>query len=236
MNINKTAERYSDFLKNKKICLVGPSPHLIGSKSRDLIESFDLIVRLNVALPVPVERYDDIGKRTDILYNCLSEHIDNGGKIDFKYWSENIQWLASPYPKHGVFKKQMEIFENKNAKTEYPLKAHFIDTNFYIQLERDLGCRPNSGFAAIMDLLNHDIEELYVTGITFFQGGYDPKYRPKIEGVVVKDAKHSEILVNNRMNKHGNHRQKPQIEYMKKVFVTNNKLKGDEQFTKILMK
>ena len=225
---------YAEFLKGKRVCLVGPAPHLIGSKSKALIESYDVVVRLNVALPVPPERFEDIGERTDVLYNCLSEDVDNGGKVDFDGWSKTIQWLASPYPKHGVFKRQMDIFENKNAKHGNILKAHFIDTNYYVKMEQDLKCRPNSGFGAIMDILNHDIAELYVTGITFFQGGYDPKYRPKIEGVVVKDAQHSETLVNNRMNKHGNHRQQPQIDYMKKVFASNDKLKGDEKFTKIL--
>ena len=36
------------------------------------------------------------------------------------------------------------------------------------------------------------------------------------------------------MNKHGNHRQQPQIDYMKKVFASNDKLTGDDKFTKIL--
>jgi hypothetical protein len=225
---------YSEYLKDKRVILVGPAPHLVDSNQKEFIESFDVIVRLNVALPVSPDRYKDIGERTDILYNCLSENKEDGGKTNLDLWSKTIKWLGVPYPKWGVFKRQMENFEKKITVSPKKVNYSYIDTQYYIKIENELGCRPNTGFCAMMDLLNYDIKELYVTGITFFKGGYDPSYRGSIDGIKVLDKNHSESLVHKRMNKAGNHRQQPQIDYMKKVFASNNKLKGDAEFEKIL--
>ena len=226
--------KYDEYLKDKKVILVGPAPHLIDSEQQEFIESFDIIVRLNVALPLAPERYKDIGSRTDILYNCLSENKEDGGKTDFEGWSKTIQWLVCPYPKWGPFKRQTEVFEAKNEVTPYKLNFANMDTDYYIQLEKDLTCRPNSGFLAIVDLLRYDIKELYVCGITFFQGGYDPTYRASIDGVTSIDDNHSESLVHKRMDAHKNHRQQPQIDYMKIFFKENDRLVGDDKFVKIL--
>ena len=88
MNLN-------DFLKNKKVILIGPSESLLKNKNKDFIESFDIVVRVNRGIE-PTEKYSEfIGNRTDILYNCMLENPDNGGPINVDYFSKkNLKYLV----------------------------------------------------------------------------------------------------------------------------------------------
>ena len=36
-----------DYFENKRVIVVGPSPHLVGKNYGEFIDSFDLVVRIN---------------------------------------------------------------------------------------------------------------------------------------------------------------------------------------------
>ena len=42
-----------------------------------------------------------------------------------------------------------------------------MDFRDYSKINKRVDCRANTGFAAIFDLLNHDISKLYITGYNF---------------------------------------------------------------------
>ena len=71
----KMIRKYSKFLKNKKVVLVGPSSYLKGIKQHDLIESYDIVVRMNVGYKFAEKLQRDMGERTDILYSSLSNYF-----------------------------------------------------------------------------------------------------------------------------------------------------------------
>lgn len=60
--------------KNKKIALVGPSPHLLGKNHGKFIDTFDLIIRINEH-GVVQEMEKDYGSRTDIAFKTLSQEV-----------------------------------------------------------------------------------------------------------------------------------------------------------------
>ena len=86
-----------------------------------------------------------------------------------------------------------------------------------------MGTRPNTGVLAILDLLSAEIKQLYITGITFFKGGYIKEYRNYSEASVLK-----------RMSEHGNHQQEPQIDFMKKILLDDNRVVIDKSLKEVL--
>lgn len=230
--LKKKSSEYGEYLRDKRVCVVGPSPHMINSECGERIDEYDIVVRLNRAYPVPIERYKDIGSRTDILYNCLHTELDSGGVLDLESIKDNVKFISMPYPNKIPFSENITKFNGFNEKWNVPF--HIIDESLYNKVEDETNTRPNTGVLSIIDLLSFDIKELYVTGFSFFRGGYDPLYRSIIEGVEVIDQKHSEELVFKRMERTGNHKQIPQIEYIKKLFRSDRRFIGDSVFNEIM--
>jgi len=100
--LNKTIaenrKNYKEYLKGKRVVIVGPAPSIVGSDQRDLIDSYDVVVRLNRALPVPEHLKKDVGTRTDVLYNCMNPSNECGGRIDVDFLLKSgVKFLVSPY-------------------------------------------------------------------------------------------------------------------------------------------
>lgn len=222
-------KKYEDFLQNKRVCLVGPSPTIKNikynlfreiSEQVNEIESYDLIVRLNKSLPMPPSLEKFVGNKTDIIYNCMSPDPESGGFIDVDYLKDKISWLVSSLPKKNPFSYDISRFEKRNNKI---LNFTTPKLEYFNKIEEEMKTRPNTGVMAILDLLSCDIKELYITGITFFRGGYAREYR-----------NYNEAQVLARMAAHGNHKQEPQIDYMKKVLKSDQRVKMDKYLKEII--
>jgi len=225
-------KKYSDFLKGKRICLVGPAGYMVGSELGEEIDSYDIVVRLNKAHPVPIDRRNDIGSRIDVLYHCLNQGEDAGGKIDFMNIKNDIKWLAMPYPKVYPFDRDVHMFKQINKMLNIPFTI--IDVNKYNEVIEEIKTRPNSGVLSMIDLLNHDIKELHLVGFTFFKGGYDLSYRSTFGGKKAKTSEESEDFVKKQMAMYGNHSIEPQFNYFKSKIVTDSRVTLDETMKKIL--
>ena len=219
-HVEKPDLDYREYLKDKRVCIVGPAPSIIGSDQKDLIESYDTVVRLNKSVPVPVSRIPDIGSRTDIYYHCMSQLPENGGAIDFAYLQNAIEFIASPYPNIVPFNRDISQFNQMNQGR---LKTHIINKAMFLKFSKEMNTRPNSGICAIIDLLSFDIEELYITGFTFFKGGYDKTYRNQSEEQVMA-----------LINRYKVHEVEPQINYLRKLFESDPRLKGDKKLMEII--
>ena len=216
---------FQKLLLNKRVVIVGPAPSIINSTQGEYIDSFDIVVRINKAIPIPEYLKKDIGSRTDILYNCLNSKSDNGGEIELEI-IKKLKYICCPYPPIYPFKKDIDTFMEQFIKRDKENKINFrhVDTKFYLKTVREMNTRPNSGIAAILDLLQFSLKELYITGFTFFKGGYYKEYRS-----------YSETEVLERMKKIGNHDQKLQIKYMKKIFLKDNRIIMDKELKKIIL-
>ena len=74
-----------------------------------------------------------------------------------------------------------------------------------------------------MYFLSLNISELYVAGFSFAQDGYYPGYKNVISAEDYKKLANSKI-----------HQQKPQLEYIRKVFEKNPKFKADPILERLL--
>ena len=218
-----------EYLKNKRVIIIGPSNSLLKKKNRELIDTFDVVVRVNRGIE-PIKSYSEyIGTRTDILYNCLLEHPDNGGIIDIEFLkTNNLKYIVfhpevsyegqatNKIPKH-INKKTLQNL-NKN------FKLNMIDYNKYNTISKQLKCRPNTGFIAIFDLLSYDIKELYITGYTFYLDNFMEGYKDHLDK---KDF-------NKRNFNSKRHIQENMFQFLKSQKNKNKKIKTDEVLTQIL--
>ena len=219
-----------DFLKDKKVILVGPSESLLKNKNKEFIESFDIIVRVNRGIE-PTDKYGEyVGERTDILYNCMLEHPDNGGIIDADYFaSKKVKFVVyhSEVDFHGVATDKEP--SHLKPKTIKKLNNNNISTNkinfeFYNKISSQVKCSPNTGYIAIFDLLNYDVKELYITGFTFYLDKFMPGYKDQVD----KEEFNNKCFTSQR------HNQKNLWEFLKKSYAENSKLKVDPYLHKIL--
>ena len=218
----KYDELFFNLCKNKCIALVGPAQSIIGTLKGDVIDKFDLVVRLNKAIPLPDSLKNDIGTRTDIIYNSLNT-TDFPGENNLStklYKKYGVQFVCSSYPfNHNIFHDDILNYVYK-YKFEIPLKV-MNDLKFR-NFERMLGTRPYTGTCAIMDLLSYPIKYLYITGLDFYQTKYYSEYRT-ISKNVLKYNKNNPI-----------HNNKPQLDYLRNISFYDNRIILDSYLDKLL--
>ena len=222
--------KLSSYLKGKRVAIVGPAPSVVGSKQAELINSYDVVVRLNKALPIPKELREDVGTRCDILYNCMNPSEECGGVINISTLKKcKVKYLIGAYPpldKVGNTKLRIKsdtiTFYTKNRSNWknfcYTDKGHFLKLWKHMRL-------PNTGTMAILDLLRFDIKELYITGITFFKGGYIRTYRDYDENGILTHLKKFNL-----------HKPSKQLDFACKQLTADSRVKMDDTLTKIVRK
>jgi hypothetical protein len=172
---------YGRYLAGKRVALVGPAPTIEGSRQRDLIDSHDVVARVNHALPVPAHLQPDVGCRTDVLYHNLWHGSPKAQPFPelVALLDGHVQWVCSAYPYLNLdhpFADQIDRFV-KDLAGRVPFR---VPSNpRYLRTWWDCRTRPNAGVSAIADLLSFDIARLYLTGFTFYAGAqaYHAGYR-----------------------------------------------------------
>ena len=214
--------RFSRFVKGKRIAIVGPAWSVHGTGQGPALDSYDIVMRFNTAVPVKADAVPDIGSRTDILCNCLEPDPINGGPIQPQCWfDQGVRWVLSPYPRDlDIAQGNIRRFERLNKGL-----LHFIamDGQRYACLQRLLQTRPNSGTLGILFLLGFPVHSLYVTGITFGRGGYHPGYKPGIS------AEQYELLANSAI-----HQQHPQEAFFRAVAAKDQRIQMDAVLSHII--
>jgi hypothetical protein len=174
-NENRVFEEYNDFLKGKNVILVGPANTLVGAKQGKFIDSFDVIVRLNKSYRVDPDMYEDLGSRTDVLYNCMYPSDSAGGGVailDMPFiQAQEYKYIVCSYP---MVPAQVMAFRMRNRQ-----QTPFTAINRGLHQEVAAGCKgkPNTGTVTIFDLISRPVKSLYVTGVTFFRTAYHEGYR-----------------------------------------------------------
>ena len=210
------------FVEGKSIALVGPAQSILGTNKGSIIDKFDLTVRLNKSIPLPSNIKEDIGTRSDIIYNSLNTS-DFPGENNLNpklYKKYGVKFVCTSYPfNHNIFHDDILNYVYK-YKFELPLKV--MNDIKYKNFESSLGTRPYTGTCAIMDLLSYPIKYLYITGLDFYQTKYYSEYR-KISKDTLKYNKNNII-----------HQCKPQMDYLKNVSLFDNRIILDSFLDKLL--
>ena len=202
-----------ELLENKKVAIVGPSPHLIGTGLGRRIDQYDVVCRVNEIHPSGFE--DSYGNKTDIMFhNCGTDFIDQLGEkiIESPEVSKQMKYVVCPCVKAKGSDNDWnswgdehisDVVANFGKVNEYNTPFYWIGMKNYRKAFNIFGCEPNAGQTAILLLLEHHVSELLITGFSFYSQGDHPSlaHRP---GHTYKGREDEKI---------GNpgHPQKPQI-------------------------
>ena len=213
---------YNEYLKGKSVAVVGPAPSLLKMELGEKIDGHDVVVRSNTGFPPPKHLSKHLGSRTDIHYHCLNEDDLGGGKLFMEEMQKELDYLCCPYPKWvDPFHRDIVRFENTNNGR---LKFHCIDTDYYCNVVSKIGTRINSGIGTILDLLSYDIEKMFITGYTFFEG---ESY--------IEDVRPNEIMEKyKKTNFDGRHFQEPQKDLIRLLYTSDDRIELDDVMKRIL--
>ena len=211
---NSSNNNYSNFLNNKKVIIVGPAEHVNNGK---FIDSFDVVIRVNKGHNM-IKDKSKYGSRTDILYHCVSEAEEDGGKIPE---DRNIKFIKFTFPKNNIYGGGKKL-NNIKIKKNYEI----VDQNKYLNFEKKIKTMPNAGTTAIWDILNYDIKSLHITGFTLFQSDYSKLYRGKTYG---QSTNTGEAALS-AMKRSGNHDQKNIARYYLDNVITDKRVTYDKEF------
>lgn len=224
----KHREAYEEYLSGKSVCVVGPSSSMLDIERSSFatredqvekINSYDVIVRFNKTLPIPDTLAPFIGTRTDVLYNCMTP-VENKMLYDIPYLSKEITWMVSSMPAKIPALFDINRFASINNNT---VNFTIPRTEYWDVIEQELQTRPNTGVWAILDLLSCAISQLYITGVTFFKGGYMKEY---------KNFNEEQALA--YLEKDGHHEQPPQIKLMRRILKSDKRVSMDRFLQEII--
>jgi len=169
------------FIKNKKIIIVGPSRSTLSHLTKEFVDSYDIVVRVNASPDTTLIHGEKIGYKCDILYHCLNENLGHGGNINIELLKKLKTKFLVHNPKLVNAKAINSIPDGVNIdkikKLNKFLEIKMINPIFYNNFINKIKTRPNTGFIAIFDLLQYNPKEIYITGYTFSMDGYIPGYK-----------------------------------------------------------
>ena len=107
---------FKSFVAGKSIALVGPASTLAGQRMGELIDSHDVVVRLNHSWPLPQEFRDDIGARVDIIYHNMNFRKQRMTKKEIvRMRRDGVKWMVSTHPASEVrFRHRLRRFRKIN--------------------------------------------------------------------------------------------------------------------------
>jgi hypothetical protein len=218
---------------NKRIILVGPSPHLMGKKLGNFIDSFDVVIRVN-ELGVIEEMTQDYGSRTDVAFLTLT---DNSLPIYMKMKDEVIQnhlkLVVCPGDEYN-YDPTSNSPETKNVKEYFNYLD--LDVDFYhIKVPtfdercKIFGCFPSTGSLTIFELLNHNYKELYICGFSF----YTTKFRYSPKGM---EYFRIHLGTKSKQNyRWSGHNTRQEIKVLKEITRNHSRVDGDKFFRRIIL-
>jgi hypothetical protein len=187
-NYIKNENEYREYLKNKKIIIVGPAQSLEGKGLGKEIDNYDVIIRLNNSYSLYYNKdkniSKDLGSRTDILYHTgaikkvLSLASEKYGIGKYKLLKrDGVKWFVSkrdPIKGTDAEKKYTKDFEKiVKGKIKFVTVHHkFIKSLRTLLKKTD----PNMSTMTIMHLLKFEFKTLKIVGCDFYGSGYNKAY------------------------------------------------------------
>src|SRR5690606_28967310 len=85
-------------LNGKSIAIIGAADSIFEEKNGNLIDTYDIVVRVNKGINMIGEHAEYIGTKTTLLFNGLDERPGGTGKIDTELWKKNnVQSIIYPF-------------------------------------------------------------------------------------------------------------------------------------------
>jgi hypothetical protein len=234
---------YGDLLKRKRVVIVAHASSLVGSSQGQLIDSYDLVVRVNDSVPIPEDLKSDIGTRCDILYSSMAPQfrvthkrmvqplIDVGVKVICRPTPLKLRPIQQvSLTSYDVTRWRDRLVESLE---DAPLPLRVInDEVSYIHhlIGMKGGKLPLTGFAAIWDLLSFAMTEIFMIGFNFFVGETYDQYAARPVSPNQKQAfKMGTGFTSGRWHVTG-----PQLSYLKTLMMKDSRIKVDRELSRIL--
>lgn len=180
-------------VSGKRVAVIGPSPSLFRASQVEKLEAYDLVVRLNKAVPVRENVQEVTGSRTDILVHNLrvkeAEAFGAEALPQPELWREHgVKCVLGSMPKWST--------EGYQAATSFlrsdhqPMHVAWPSLKQVSMWSKGIGVRPTTGLVAILWMLEAQAAEVYVTGLTFMRDGYQADYNRSITDIEKARAFH----------------------------------------------
>ena len=229
-------DNLKNMIKNKRVVLVGPSPSLLNIENGILIDSYDIVIRIKKGFPIVNKLIKHLGVKTDILCSHLKLTQNN---LDYsslnKLYDSNCQLIYMPYPTtinpfNRFYNNFMEYYQeflliHPNYIKRIPVSVS-NGNNYFIHSNK-MNTTPTTGIAMILDLLECDFKELFITGFTFRLDGYYEDYKTKEED---KES-YIRTFVTRKV-----HNTNLEAHYLKPLLVNKSNIILDEPLTNIFKK
>lgn len=233
--VASTDYQLASYLADKRVVLVGPAASLLGRRQGSLIDSFDVIVRLNLAVPATPEHYADIGSRTDILYHVLFNNRmmhtlkRTHDAAEIKSWKDDgVQWIVT---RQSGSSDRLPSFK-RVLGNQIPLIM--MPEGYVDKLRSKVHILPSTGTIAITHLLDYPISSLFVTGFDFYKTGYYEGYGGFTKEQAEKGRGGKGLWGQSSWTNHVPHPQEPQIKYLAALSGRDNRLSFDDIASEIL--
>jgi hypothetical protein len=189
-NMLNNFKNYYEYLENKKIALVGPSPSIRKTKNGEEIDSnYDVIIKMNNAIFNNSE-FEYSGKRIDVLYTLSVAQDLNQRELDPKYncFQEfffekikelNIKYVILSMDMYSLCHNNwlsLHIMRMSESYNIYNIPILFLEHNIVENHINKCKKIPSAGFGAIMNLVQYPIKEIFIKGFTFFKDGHSNSY------------------------------------------------------------
>jgi len=199
---SRSSELKPEMFRGKRVALIGPADTVKHEVTAQELNEYDVVVRMNKAIDVPLNLPDGKVCRCDILFHSLNE---TGSRSAGTLTNEKLERcgvktivlrLTNLNSMRG-FHKKVDALRDR----EIAANVTFLRPTFLHKLGAELcGFVPTTGFACWRFFLEAECIELFIAGFSFFQTPYLPGYNDKISSDVeaqlwaTKDEHHSPEL------------------------------------------
>lgn len=176
----RTEKEYLQYLKDKRVIIVGLAGYLQGQGKGSYIDSFDCVIRMNSGYPVTHPA--DYGKKTNVLYRYIGrENVNDLEKT--RQQASGFDWLV--VHTDTVVEKKKDQY----AK-EYLSAVNTVWTNldFIRMIKSFIDRTPNIGTVALIQILQSLAKSIETIGCDFYASGAFKDYYKGNNGKAVKNA------------------------------------------------
>lgn len=226
----------SEFVKNKRVAVVGPASYLEGKNFGKLIDDYDVVVRPNYFHMLPHLK-KDYGTRTDILFHNFGTEWMNGLKDNIRNNQkefDEIKMMVCPvlYGTRGKEENYMswpedhvgDVVHNAKSINENQVPFEWIGVKKYQEFYNAIGCQPYTGVLSVLMLLECPLKELYLTGFDFY--GTDKVYVDGFQNPLDGPPP-------NRGGSHGGDSSVRQKKYLRDVYSMSNHFEVDDRMREL---
>jgi len=217
---------FEEYLRDKRVVLVGPAGSLIGKGYGRAIDQYDVVVRIKKPMPRRAALNRDYGARTDVLYvtleKCMWEPFDAaaGGVWD----GLGVRWVILARKK---LRRKTAIM---NAGVRDWANFRQIPRKFYNHVQNLCGnTLPLAGVITIADLARMPHKQLHLVGFTFYltkdPGHYDGFQPPDVAATWSQDEVRRWHAT--RSCRNSSHYVPPQLNLIRRIVATDQRITVD---------